>query len=757
MRQKQSPYRAQASGQDWRRLDVAKHNINKMRLSGVLFVVGLMFSGLGNAEPRPLRFAGDDHYPPFEWLTRNGEPRGFVVDLQLALAAQGGRDAQHRLMSWPDAQAALRTGEVDVVAMFASPSRARDFLFTTPFYFVTHGIYGPVGTEGVPDLGALEGRRVALEDGGYAAETLQQGDMRVIPVIREDYRAALQALLDGQADFALLPQPVANRTILRESLPLQVLGPPLWPRAYVFAVSRDQPELHGWLQQQLGLVVSSGRYYDIYQQWRDEIEWNRQSYWQQYAAWIILAALVLGLMLLMIYGYSWRLRAVVKRLTGQLENARLRKSRAEKEMLHWEFHDRLTGLPTRPEFVARARAHLLRAERKGISHVMIVAKLSEIDDFICSLGFATGETLISEVARRLKRKGYAALCYMGRGVFALLAQDKTVLAEGLLDDQSIVFDGLELEPRFTIGLAHCPLQDTDVGEVLRQAETAMAFASRSGCSWMEYRQSMDPDPQNLFIIRDFRRFGRQGLRVMLQPQVDLTTGKVVGAEVLVRWRHPEMGELSPAHFVPLLEQAGLVEVLTEFVLEEAVRIAAELRRKGLPTCLSVNVSAMDLLETDLGAKVDWALAANGGEAGDLRLEMTETSMISEPDRVSMVIEKLVGMGVVCSIDDFGVGYSSMSHLRQFAVSEVKIDRSFVYDMLEQQAHHAIVSAVIALCHELKLTVVAEGPEDWQTVRALKALKCDRAQGYVFSRPVEIEDFIALREQTFTESAAQESA
>ena len=739
---------------------MAEKNITKRPLKGLLLAVGLLVFGASGAQTEThtaLRFAGDDNYPPFEWQNDAGQPQGFVVELGRAMAAQGSRDASHALMDWPDALAGLRTGKVDVVAMFVSPSRASDFLFTTPFYFVTHGIYGREGSEGIPGLEALSGRRVALEDGGYAADALQASSVEVVPVIREDYRAALQAVLDHQADFALLPQPVANRTIAKESLPVHMLGPPLWPRPYVFAVSREQPELHRWLQQQLGLVVSSGRYYDIYEHWREEIEWNYPAYWEQYAGWLMLAAALLGLLLIMINAYSWRLRAVVSRLSWQLDNARLRKSRAEKEMLHWEYHDRLTGLPTRLEFVSQVRAHLLRAERKGSAHVLMVAKLSEIDDFICSLGFSTGETLVSEVARRLRRKGFAALCYMGRGVFALLAQEKVALAEGLLDDQSIVFDGIELEPRFTIGIAQCPLQGADVGEVLRQAETAMAFASRSGRSWMEYRQSMDPDPKNLFIIRDFRRKGREELRVMLQPQVNLASGEVVGAEVLVRWRHPELGELSPALFVPLLEKAGLVVTLTEFVLDEAIRLAAQLRRKGLPTCLSVNVSAVDLLETDLCAKVAWALASHGGLAEDLRLEMTETSMISEPARVSMVIAGLVEMGVTCSIDDFGVGYSSMSHLRQFEVSEVKIDRSFVYDMLTQEAHHAIVSAVIALCHELKLTVVAEGPEDWQTVRALQALNCDRAQGYVFSRPVEETEFTALREQTFSFSPSEERA
>ncbi|MDX1803876.1 MAG: EAL domain-containing protein [Alcanivorax sp.] len=716
----------------------------------------VMAGGARASVPDTLVFAGDDHYPPFQWRSADGHVHGFVEDLEQALAEQGGRKAEHRLMDWPQALADLQSGKVDVVAMFASRERGQRFLFTTPFYFVTHGIYGHNGHAGVAGPEELAGHRVALEEGGYAAEALKEHHIQVQPVYREDYAAAMDAVLGGYAEYALLPQTVTNRRIMKKKLPLQPLGPPLWPRAYVFAVSSNNPQLHDWLQTQLGLVVSSGRYYDIYQQWRPQIEWASASFWQRYR-WLLWTLAALALLMLLGYGYSWQLRRVVRNRTGQLQAALSRQRKAEKEVRYWLNHDRLTGLPTRGEFVKQVRRYLGKRGRAGHTYVVMVIHLSDINDIVCSLSYETGEAMVAAVARRLQQQRFKALGYFGRGVFGVLAEADASRQHSLLDESALELEGVELEPHFGVGLARYPQHSRDVIELLRQAEIALATGAHRQRYWAEYRPSMDPDPNNLFILRDFRRSGSDGLSVCVQPQVDLASGAIVGGEVLVRWQHPSLGALSPAYFVPLLEQAGLVGQLTEYVLDQAVQLAVQLRDEGRPTRMSVNVSAVDILESDLFHIVMSVLEKHGGLAEDLRLEMTETCVIGDPQRASEVVSRLSARGVACSIDDFGVGFSSMSHLRQFAVSEVKIDRSFVHDMCREESHYAIVKAVVALAHELSLTVVAEGPEDMETVQALQALCCDRAQGYVFSRPLSVEDFRAQRGKGFLHRDGRERA
>jgi len=639
-----------------------------------------------------------------------------IFDLEKSLVERQGRKSEHRLMDWASAIDQLESGQVDVVAMFASKKRSEKFLFTTPFYFLTRGIYGLPGSPGISDVTALSGKSVALENKGYAEEALAENNIAVIPVLREDFEAALRAVINGEAEFAVVPQQLANRTIALEKMDLQSLGPPIWPRPYVFAVSAERPDLHAWLQNELGLVISSGRYYDIFERWRSQIEWSENAGWWRYK-WLLWGLAGVLLLALLGYGYSWQMRTLVQRRTRDLEGALDSQKKAENELRH---------------------------RKNG---VLLVLKLTDLNEIICGLGFQIGEGVLAAVGQRFQKQNFLAVGHFGRGVFAVLAEGTVASIEDLIDVSPLSVGGMDIEPRFGVGVARLEGRRCDVTEVLRQAETAMAVGASRRRYWMHYHPGMDPDPQALFVIRDFRRMRGEGLSVCLQPQVDLSSGAVVGAEVLVRWNHPSLGELSPAYFVPLLERAGLISRLTEYVLNEAIRIAAGLRRDGLPTCLSVNISAVDLLETDLYRVVLQALEKYQGRPEDLRLEMTETSVISDPEKVSEVVARLAEMGVECSIDDFGVGFSSMSYLRQFAVSEIKIDRSFVTDMLEEDAHYAIVRAVIALAHELNMTVVAEGPEDNDTVKALMDLGCDRIQGYVFSRPVPLSAFYDIRTRT----------
>jgi EAL domain-containing protein (putative c-di-GMP-specific phosphodiesterase class I)/ABC-type amino acid transport substrate-binding protein/GGDEF domain-containing protein len=710
----------------------------------VLFVASVACAK--STVPETIIFAGDDNYPPLQWVDESGKNRGMIFELEKSLVERQGRQSEHRLMDWAAAIDQLESGEVDVVAMFASKKRSEKFLFTTPFYFLTHGIYGLRGSPGVSDVASLSGKRVALEKKGYAEEALSENHIAVIPVLREDFEAALRAVINGEAEFAVVPQQLANRAIALKKMNLQPLGPPIWPRPYVFAVSAERPGLHEWLQNELGLVISSGRYYDIFERWRSQIEWSEKAGWWRYK-WLLLGLAGVLLLALLGYGYSWQMRNLVQRRTRDLEEALDSQKKAESELRHWASHDRLTGLATRAGFFSQLQTISRDKVQQKKSCVLLVLKLTDLNEIICALGFQIGEGMLAAVGQRFQKQNFLAVGHFGRGVFAVLAEGTVSSIEDLIDVSPLSVGGMDMEPRFGVGVARLEGIQCDVTEVLRQAETAMAVGASRRRYWMHYHPGMDPDPQALFVIRDFRRMQGEGLSVCLQPQVDLSSGTVVGAEVLVRWNHPSLGELSPAYFVPLLERAGLISRLTEYVLHEAVRIAAGLRHDGLPTCLSVNVSAVDLLGTDLYRVVLQALEKYQGRPEDLRLEMTETSVISDPEKVSEVVARLAELGVECSIDDFGVGFSSMSYLRQFAVSEIKIDRSFVSDMLEEDAHYAIVRAVIALAHELNMTVVAEGPEDNDTVKALMDLGCDRIQGYVFSRPVPLSAFYDIRTRT----------
>ena len=283
--------------------------------------------------------------------------------------------------------------------------------------------------------------------------------------------------------------------------------------------------------------------------------------------------------------------------------------------------------------------------------------------------------------------------------------------------------------------------------LLREADVAMYDAKRSGAGVALYDSARHADSSgHLALVEELRSALSAGqLLLHHQPQLDVATGAIVGVEALVRWAHPVRGILGPGEFLPLAEVHGLMGVLTEEVLARAVAQAAVWRRTGLDLRMSVNLSASNLLDAGLPRRVDELLGAHGLPPESLVLEVTESVLLTDPDRSLAVVGALAELGVTVSIDDFGTGYSSLAYLRDLPVAELKLDRSFTADLLTDDRTQAIVASTIELAHRLGLRVVAEGVEDEETLRHLESLDCDTSQGYLHARPLparELERWLA---------------
>jgi EAL domain-containing protein (putative c-di-GMP-specific phosphodiesterase class I) len=265
----------------------------------------------------------------------------------------------------------------------------------------------------------------------------------------------------------------------------------------------------------------------------------------------------------------------------------------------------------------------------------------------------------------------------------------------------------------------------------------MYAAKRAGTGLAVYDPSRHADSSgHLALVEELRAALTTGQLVLHhQPQVDVRTGRTLGAEALVRWAHPVRGLLGPAQFLPLAEAHGLMGALTDEVLRQAVAQAADWRRRGLDLRISVNLSASNLLDTDLPHRVAGLLADAGLPAESLVLEVTETVLMGDAERSLAVVTALTALGLTVSIDDFGTGYSSLSYLRDLPVAELKLDRSFTADLLEDPRTEAIVASTIDLAHRLGLRVVAEGVEHDATLARLARLGCDESQGYLHSAPL----------------------
>ena len=303
-----------------------------------------------------------------------------------------------------------------------------------------------------------------------------------------------------------------------------------------------------------------------------------------------------------------------------------------------------------------------------------------------------------------------------------------------------------------MGIAAYPINGQSVEELISRAALARRDAAALPGYLQVYQQDRDLAHQRqIQLIRDVRSAASEGeLFLLYQPKLDIRSGHVHQAEALLRWRHPELGVVSPAEFIPLAERTGSMPLLTHWVIEEGVRQLAEWNRKGLHLQLSLNISAADLQGEDLLLSVDALLSRYQVSAGQLIFEITESAVMRDPEHSLSVLEKLREGGIGLSVDDFGTGYSSLAHLKRLPVQELKIDQSFIRNLDETSEDAVIVRSTLEMSHNLGLKVVAEGVEYPHTLDLLARWQCDTAQGYLISRPLEasaLEAWLSRLEET----------
>jgi len=409
-------------------------------------------------------------------------------------------------------------------------------------------------------------------------------------------------------------------------------------------------------------------------------------------------------------------------------------------------HDDLTGLPNRQYLGERLAEALDAARLRGGRLAVVLLDLEGFKEVNDSLGHQAGDAVLQALCRRIGTAvpPGATMARFGGDEFVLLlpdvkdADDAVRLASPILEllNQPISHADLKLAVGARMGVALYPEHGQDAPTLMQRADVAMYDARSSLTRHEIYSPERDPfSPQRLALAGRLREaVGRREIEVWYQPMQSLRTGEVVGAEALVRWRHPERGILEPGDFVALTDRTGLARALALHVLATAVHQCTDWRNRGLDLRVSVNLSVRNLIDPSLAGDVLDLLVASTLPASCLMLEVTETSIMAESRRSMATLSQLHEMGVKLAVDDFGTGYSSLSRLRTLPVSELKIDKSFVLNATTDEQDAAIVRSTVELGHRLGLQVVAEGAEDRDTVDWLASTGCDLVQGYVISRP-----------------------
>ena len=443
-----------------------------------------------------------------------------------------------------------------------------------------------------------------------------------------------------------------------------------------------------------------------------------------------------------------------EKLAQRVEEKTADAKRLLTQMQYLATHDQTTGLPNRTLMMELLPQEINTAQAGGHRLVVCNLRLERLFEFGNVLGLAGADSVVKQVASHLSQfaHGHGLLARGRRDEFTLTYRlDQAELnAESLgrfiaKHQFSVQEQGMSLYIELTLGLAIYPDHCTKADLLLKKAEQALLQARKNAQRWSIYDEQQDQQ-----FLRHHQLFGKlrdalqsQQLSMHFQPQIDLQTGRVKGAEALVRWNDPVDGMIPPGAFIPVAEESGLIRPLTIWVLAESMRECARWHRAGLNLDISINLSAMNLMDPELPDALQAALTETGLNPACVNLEITESCFMASPQRALEVVQKIHESGFKLSIDDFGTGYSSLSYLKSMPIDELKIDQSFVLKLLDEVGDQAIVSSTIALAHNFGLQVVAEGIEDEATALWLRTHGCDIGQGYTYAKPLPPSHFVAF--------------
>jgi len=442
----------------------------------------------------------------------------------------------------------------------------------------------------------------------------------------------------------------------------------------------------------------------------------------------------------------------LSRLNESLEERIHKRTRDLQQMntrvMHQAMHDPLTGLPNRSLIMERLRQSLRYAHRHHKMVAVFMLDLNRFKEVNDTLGHPVGDQVLIEVSKRIPTvlRETDTVGRLGGDEFVIILPETTradamLVADKVMQQFRLDFkiDGHLLSIGTSIGISLYPEHSETPDTLIQRADIALYVAKRGTNNHMAvYHESEDHHSLNrLLLVSDLKdAIEKDQLSIQFQPQVNLQTNDICGAEALCRWKHPTQGFISPEIFIPMAEDAGLIKPLTNRVLEAVTRHHQEWQQQGMNIRIAVNLSMGNLLDLDLIKRIEDLINNNELPAQNLKLEITESMIMSDPERVTEMLSAETFENVNISIDDFGTGYSSLSHLKRLPVNEIKIDKSFILNMTNDADDSTIVQTIIQLAENLSLSVVAEGVEDQETSNRLRTMGCKIVQGYHYSKPVD---------------------
>ena len=437
-------------------------------------------------------------------------------------------------------------------------------------------------------------------------------------------------------------------------------------------------------------------------------------------------------------------------VADQTNELRFKTAALEQQANHSSTHDLLTDLPNRSLFYDRVEQAILAANRQGNRLSILLLEIENYQEIYDTVGRNSSDILLKQISTRMQGavKNNQNIARIEGNIFSFLStnenEDILQVAHSIQQSMKTAFsvEHLQVAAHTCIGIVNFPKHGEDVDSLVQRAGVALYMARNNKGGLAIYNPEFDQhSPHRLTLMSELRNaFTRHELILYYQAKVSMHTNNIYGAEALLRWNHPKYGIISPDEFIPMAERTRTIQDVTKWVIRQALTDCAKWHQQGKNLNISINLSASDLHDPELPDFIAGIQAATSISPDWITLEITESSIMTDPDKVLEIIQRLHKMGYKLSIDDFGTGYSSLAYLKKMPLSVLKIDRSFVQDILHNENDAIIVNATINLAHNLGLQVVAEGVENAEIMAKLSAYHCDMAQGFYFNKPQPVEEF-----------------
>ncbi|WP_352418113.1 EAL domain-containing protein [Proteiniborus sp.] len=706
-----------------------------------------------------LHVAGDNNHPPYEYIDENGIYKGFNVDIMNALSIELGIDIKLMPMEWSEALGALEREEVDAIqGISKTKDREKKFLFTSPTVINSQVIFVMKETSIITELEDLSGLKVAFQEGDINHEIIMNVP-EVILIPKKDQKQAMDALLNGEAD-ACVGNKLTGLYYLQRAKQthlVKIVGEPMRTTEYGPASYPGNENLVNTLEQGLGNLMKNGTYDKIYRKWFGQDILNKQDILKIYTKEVLVVVGLIFSVILLFIIWNKRLKAEVYKRTRELHAANKDLLMHQKKIHNLAYYDSVTSLPNRLFFIETLSRCITKAAKEKSRFALLYFDLDRFKHINDTLGHDIGDKVLDLVGKRANQfiRKSDVLSRIGGDEFLILIDDikneneAVQLAKKIIEDfkNPFVIYAYELFLTTSIGIAIYPEAGKTIQALMKNADISMYKAKSNGGNgyYIYTKELSEKEMDNLILINQLRQAEKNNeLRLFYQPIIDLSTGTITGMEALVRWEKPKEGLVNPARFIPLAEETGLIVSIGEWVIRTACLQNKAWINKGYePRKVSVNISAKQFQQPNFAETVLRIINETGISPGCLVLEITESIAIMDIEYTVEMLKKLKSLGINISIDDFGTGYSSLYKLKEMSVDELKIDRSFIKDINLNTKNEKITRAIILLAHQLNLKVTAEGVETKEQLEFLRKNRCNKAQGFYYSKPVPPDEFEKL--------------